>query len=229
MLCTFDLSSSFGHRTLFQGLNLTAQRGALTALVGPSGSGKSTLLNYLGLLAPPAAGHVEFDGIDLTALRPRAARLFRQQELGYLFQNYALIEDATVQENLAVALPPYGRHSRRAVPAMDEALARVGLTVGLRQAVSTLSGGEQQRVAVARLLLKGPSLVLADEPTGALDAANGAAVVTLLRGLADTGACVVIATHDPAVRAACDAVVRLDGVEETVPAPATDAGLAVAV
>jgi putative ABC transport system ATP-binding protein len=217
MLRTIALTTSFAGNTLFEDLDLEISRGALTALTGPSGSGKSTLLNCLGLLSSPTSGRVEFDGRDLTALGSRDARRFRQRELGYLFQNYALIEDATVGENLAVALPgQWGRARRARDRSMDEALQRVGLAVGLGQRVASLSGGEQQRVALARLLLKQPSLVLADEPTGALDEDNTATVVALLRRLADQGACVVIATHDPGVRDACDAHVAL-AVGSTVP------------
>jgi putative ABC transport system ATP-binding protein len=209
MLETTALTMSFGHRTLWQGLDLTMKPGSMTALVGASGAGKSTLLNCLGLLVRPTSGRIEFDGRDLTALRPAGVRRFRRDELGYLFQNYALIDDLTVRENLQVALR--ARRSRRAAArtAMLQALRQVGLEEQLNERVARLSGGEQQRVAVARLLIKQPRLVLADEPTGALDQANTETVIGLLREMAAAGATVVIATHDDWVRDACDEVVSV--------------------
>jgi putative ABC transport system ATP-binding protein len=200
---------AYGSRTLWRDLDLAVERGRMAAVVGPSGSGKSTLLNCIGLLAKPTSGRIEFDGRDLTALGGGAARRFRRDELGYLFQNYALIEDATVGENMAVALRARRHRGAAARELMGEALQRVGIDGRLDEGVARLSGGEQQRVALARLLVKNPGLVLADEPTGALDRTNTEAVIELLRGLANAGACVVIATHDDWVKDACDARIAL--------------------
>ena len=219
MLQTHSLTTAFGDHTLWRDLNLKVDSGAVTAVVGPSGSGKSTLLNCIGLLAKPTSGQIEFNGHDLTSLGPRGARRFRRDQLGYLFQNYALIEDATVHENVAVALPARRRRGSAAREVMDQALQRVGLAGRLDERVARLSGGEQQRVALTRLLLKQPRLVLADEPTGALDQSNTEAVIGLLRGIADDGACVLIATHDDWVRNACDACIILGG---TASAAATE-------
>ncbi|OLR91850.1 ABC transporter ATP-binding protein [Actinokineospora bangkokensis] len=207
MLTTRALTMAYGPRTLWRDLDLTVERGRLTALTGPSGSGKSTLLNCLGLLETPTAGRITFHGTTLTGLRPGAVRRFRRDHLGYLFQNYALVENATIAQNLDVALRARGHRGRPARAAAAHALTRVGLADREQDRVSKLSGGEQQRVAVARLMVKQPSLVLADEPTGALDHANTATVVTLLRAMADEGACVVIATHDTWVRDQCDDVI----------------------
>jgi putative ABC transport system ATP-binding protein len=218
MLRTHSLTTAFGDRTLWRDLNLKVDSGTMTALVGPSGSGKSTLLNCIGLLAKPTSGQIEFGGHDLTSLGPRGARRFRRDQLGYLFQNYALIEDATVHENVAVALRARRRRGSAARELMDQALQRVGLAGRLDERVARLSGGEQQRTALARLLVKQPHLVLADEPTGALDQSNTEAVIGLLRGLADEGACVLIATHDGWVRDACDARITLG---DTAPVAAT--------
>ncbi|WP_028647700.1 ABC transporter ATP-binding protein [Nocardiopsis sp. CNT312] len=198
MITVRDLSKSFGARTLWRGLDLDLPPGRMLALTGPSGAGKTTLLNCLGLLEAPTGGSISHGGRDLTRLRAGGRRRFRRDHLGYLFQNYALMENATVRENLDVA--------RRDRPAQAEALERVGLAGRSRERVHHLSGGEQQRVALARLLVKQPSLVLADEPTGALDEGNGQMVVDTLRAMAAEGCSVVIATHNSAVREACDTV-----------------------
>jgi putative ABC transport system ATP-binding protein len=201
------LSKSHGPRTLWSDLGFTVARGEMLALVGPSGSGKSTLLNCLGLLDRPTSGAVRHEGRDITGFGPRATRHYRRDVLGYLFQNYALIENATVAANLDVAVRP--RRTRAKAPTTAEALARVGLGGREKEQVHRLSGGEQQRVALARLLVKQPALVLADEPTGALDQDNTTLVVDILRTMSEGGCAVVIATHDDAVRDRCDTVLTV--------------------
>lgn len=198
MITLKNLSKSFGSRVLWEGLDLTVEPGRMLALVGSSGSGKTTLLNCMGLLDRPSSGRILFRDTDLTRLGSGRQRRFRRDHLGYLFQNYALIENATVRANLDVA------RRRGTRPDHAAALERVGLAGREREKAHHLSGGEQQRVALARLMVKQPSLVLADEPTGALDHANGAMVVEVLRQMSGRGCAVVIATHDPAVRDACD-------------------------
>lgn len=200
MITVKNLTKSFGPRTLWQGLDLTVPAGRMLALVGASGSGKTTLLNCMGLLERPSSGQILYEDIDLTRLGPGGRRRFRRDRLGYLFQDYALIENATVKANLDVA-------RRRGIrPDHTRILQRVGLAGREREKVHHLSGGEQQRVALARLMVKQPSLVLADEPTGALDSDNGAMVVDVLRQMSRQGCTVVIATHNDDVRDACDAV-----------------------
>lgn len=206
MIAIEGLAKSYDKRTLWSGINLTLKEGQLTSLVGPSGSGKSTLLNCLGLLDRPTDGVIRYGDQDITRLKPGAARRFRRDVLGYLFQNYALIENATIAQNLDVALKARGRKGQAAKEAMAQALDRVGLGGRERDRVSRLSGGEQQRVALSRLLVKEPRLVLADEPTGALDRGNTEMVVDVLRGMTDSGCIVVIATHDDWVRDQCDQV-----------------------
>lgn len=203
MITLNGLTKSFGRRVLWRNLDLTVEPGRVLALVGASGSGKTTLLNCMGLLDRPTSGQVLFRGTDLTRLGPGRRRRFRRDHLGYLFQDYALIENATVRANLDVA------RRRGTRPDHAEALARVGLAGREREGVHHLSGGEQQRVALARLIVKRPSLVLADEPTGALDSDNAAMVVDTLHRLSREGCAVVIATHDPAVRNACDSTLTL--------------------
>lgn len=209
MLTTTALTKRFGDRRLWADVDLKFDAGSLTALIGPSGSGKSTLLNCLGLLEEPSSGSIEAEGVDLTSLGMGGRRRFRRDKLGYLFQNYALIENATVGQNLDVALRARRVRGTRAREARIAALERVGLAGREGDRVSRLSGGEQQRVALARLMVKEPVLVLADEPTGALDSDNADVVVATLRELARDGACVVIATHDDRVRDQCDETVSV--------------------
>ncbi|MFI2613285.1 ABC transporter ATP-binding protein [Streptomyces sp. NPDC018584] len=201
-----NLSKTFGARVLWREVNFTVNRGEMLALVGPSGSGKSTLLNCLGLLDKPSTGAIRYEGKDITRFGTRETREFRRDTLGYLFQNYALIENATVGENLEVAARPRRRAKEHGGAAMAEALGRVGMAGREKEKIHYLSGGEQQRVALARLMVQQPALVLADEPTGALDDENSAVVIDILREMSEAGCAVVIATHDADVRSRCDAV-----------------------
>ncbi|WP_017569945.1 ATP-binding cassette domain-containing protein [Nocardiopsis halotolerans] len=198
MITLNNLAKSFGQRTLWRDLDLTVHAGKMLALVGPSGSGKTTLLNCMGLLESPSGGDIVHDGKKITRLSAGKRRRFRRDHLGYLFQNYALMENATIRANLDVA----GRDRKL----QAQALERVGLAGREKEKVHYLSGGEQQRVALARLMVKQPTLVLADEPTGALDEDNGRMVIDTLRAMAREGCAVVVATHNDDVRDACDAV-----------------------
>ncbi|TLQ45403.1 ABC transporter ATP-binding protein [Streptomyces marianii] len=209
MIDVEGLSKSFGERTLWRDISLTVGRGEMLALTGPSGSGKSTLLNCLGLLDRPSAGAIRHEGKDITRFGRREVRLFRRDVLGYLFQGYALIENATVEENLEVAVKPRRALRDKAGASLAEALQRVGLAGRHKETVHRLSGGEQQRVALARLIVQQPTLVLADEPTAALDRDNTAMVLDSLREMSRAGCAVVIATHDDIVRDACDNVFAL--------------------
>lgn len=211
MLVVDRLTKSFGPRTLWRDLSFTADAGDVVALTGPSGSGKSTLLNCIGLLEPPTSGRVEVEGRDITRLRAGGARRFRRDSLGYLFQSYALVENASALANLEIAVGGRRRASRAD---LEDALEQVGLGGRGREPVYRLSGGEQQRVALARLLVRRPRVVLADEPTGSLDADNGRMVVESLREMAKGGCAVVVATHDPEVAAAGSAVVALEAVPQ---------------
>ncbi|WP_319141610.1 ABC transporter ATP-binding protein [Streptomyces caniscabiei] len=206
MIEIVKLSKTFGTRTLWSDVTVTAESGRLLALVGPSGSGKSTLLNCVGLLDTPTAGAIRHEGDDITRFSRQEARRFRRDVLGHLFQNYALIDNATVTENLEVSLKPRRALRGNTGATVAEALERVGLAGREKEMVHHLSGGEQQRVALARLIVKKPSLVLADEPTGALDRANAAVVIDVLREMSDAGCTVIIATHDDDVRDRCDSV-----------------------
>jgi putative ABC transport system ATP-binding protein len=198
------ISKAYGARDVWSDLAFTAEPGRMLALTGQSGTGKSTLLNCIGLLEEPDSGSIHVDGDDITRYRPGRARAFRRDRLGYLFQNYALVENATASRNLDIAVQP-----RRRKMTYKDALGRVGLSGIEKEMVYHLSGGEQQRLALARLLIKGPSIVLADEPTGALDTGNATLVIELLREMSDSGCTVIVATHNEMVERECDDVLRL--------------------
>lgn len=202
-----NLSKSFGSRLLWKDLTFSVRSGQMIALTGPSGSGKSTLLNCIGLLEKPDNGVIEVNGRDITRYHSRATRLFREKTLGYLFQDYALIDNATIEENLNIAL--LHRSARVKRTAISQALRQVGLADRERELVYRLSGGEQQRVALARLIVKNPAIILADEPTGALDHDNADMVIHTLRDMAESGGVVIIATHSDQVANACDGTIQL--------------------
>lgn len=202
------LEKTFGRRTLWRDLTFRVEPGQMISLTGPSGSGKSTLLNCIGLLEHATAGTLKCGQDDLTAMNPRRARLFRKRTLGYLFQDYALIDNADIEQNLDVALHGITNWRDRR-DRIGRALDRVGLRGREHDPVFQLSGGEQQRVALARLIVKRPGVILADEPTGALDHDNADMVIRTLRDMAENGGVVIIATHSDQVANACDGTIQL--------------------
>jgi putative ABC transport system ATP-binding protein len=179
------------------GICLTIGRGEFVAISGPSGCGKSTLLSIIGLLDSPTQGHYRFDGEPVEGLSLSRRAWFRNHKVGFIFQNFNLIGDLTVQENveLPVSYRKAPRKERRQWSA--EALERVGMSHRIRYYPSQLSGGQQQRVAVARAMVGRPEILLADEPTGNLDSKNGHAVMELLGNLHAAGTTVCLVTHDP--------------------------------
>jgi macrolide transport system ATP-binding/permease protein len=194
-------------------------RGEFVSIVGPSGSGKTTLLSILGLLESPSSGTYRFDGVDVATLTEAQRNRFRGKRLGFVFQNSFVVAEETVASNVALGLAVRGVESRERRQRVAYALDRVGLADFLDKAAGDLSGGEKQRVALARALVTEPDVILADEPTGSLDAESTNRLVELLREINDTGTTVVVVTHDPVVAQAADRQIDLvDGeiIEPTV-------------
>ena len=192
--------------------------GEFVAVMGPSGCGKSTLLNIVGMLDSPTAGSYWFFGEDVARYDETRLNRLRRDNIGFVFQSFNLIDDLTVAENVEVALIYRGGSGDKRRRVAD-ALERVGIAHRAKHRPQQLSGGQQQRVAVARALVSSPKLILADEPTGNLDTANGEAVMGLLTGAAAAGATVVMVTHSLAHAAAARRTVKLlDGrvVSETL-------------
>ena len=202
-----DLHYSVKGKMILSGLTRSFAAGRVTALTGVSGSGKTTLLNLLGGLISPDKGSIMWDGNNIASLSAGRLRKYRRECVGYLFQDYGLVPDLTVVDNVKLAA---SNVSRRAFDeALDSALAQVGLRGYEKRVVSGLSGGEQQRVALARILISKLKIVLADEPTGALDEDNAQLVAEHLRAFADQGAVVVVATHSKHVADQADCEVTL--------------------
>jgi putative ABC transport system ATP-binding protein len=202
--------------------SLSVEAGELLAVMGPSGSGKTTLLSLVGGLDKPSEGRVLVAGQDVGALKPKDLAILRRRTVGYVFQDLNLLAGLTARENVAIPLELDGRPMAEARAAADAALESVGLGSLADRFPDDLSGGEQQRVAIARALVGGRQILLADEPTGALDSITGESVMRLLRGHCDGGGTAILVTHDAAHAAWADRVVFLrDGrlVDEARPAP----------
>ncbi|WP_101386689.1 ABC transporter ATP-binding protein [Streptomyces sp. TLI_146] len=191
------------------GVDLTIGRGELLAIAGPSGSGKSTLLHIVGTLDRPSAGTVEIAGHDVASLSDRRLSALRSQHIGFVFQAFHLVPGVSARDNVAEGLLYSGlpRSRRRALAA--DALARVGLADRMKHRPHELSGGQKQRVAIARAVVGEPALLLADEPTGALDSASGEAVMELLHDLNREGATIAVITHDTEIAAGLPRQVRI--------------------
>lgn len=191
--------------------DLVLNRGEFVVILGPSGSGKTTLLNLIGGIDSPTAGRIVIDGEDISAYRQRELTMFRRRTVGFVFQFFNLIPTLTARENVDFALQLSDRGHRRGKDTEDSAqlLAKVGLSERLEHFPSQLSGGEQQRVAVARALAKKPALILGDEPTGNLDFRTGKLVLSAMREVNSLlGTTVVIVTHNQPLAAAADRVLH---------------------
>jgi putative ABC transport system ATP-binding protein len=192
-----------------QDVSFDVASGEFLAIMGPSGCGKSTLLNILGLLDSPSSGVYEFLGEDVARASEQRLTELRRASVGFIFQSFNLIDDLSVQENVEVALLYRKVSSADRKKRVAEALERVGVAHRARHLPQQLSGGQQQRVAIARALVSNPKLILADEPTGNLDTANGDAVMELLTGVAKAGTTVLMVTHSLAYAGFAQRTIKL--------------------
>ena len=203
-----------------QGVDLTVQPGELVAIMGPSGSGKSTLLTIAGTLEEPTSGEVRIDGQDASAMSRNDRARLRRRTIGYVFQDFNLLPGLTVAENVSLPLELDGTRAKDARVAAAAALEELGVADGADRYPDELSGGQRQRVAIARAIVGDRRLLLADEPTGALDSVNGEAVMRLVRSACKRGVAGVLVTHDAQLASWADRVVFLrDGrvVDQSAP------------
>lgn len=202
MITIKNLSKSFGEKKLFDNYSLQINDGEFVIFTGVSGCGKTTLLNMIGSLEKADRGEITVDGMDIT--QKKNQREYLKRKVGFLFQNFALVDNKTVEENLKLV-----KNDCRSGVSIEEALEMVGLSDKAKQKVYSLSGGEQQRAALARLIVKKCDCVLADEPTGSLDRKNADTVFSLLEKINESGKTVIMVTHDESFREKGKRVIEL--------------------
>ena len=182
--------------TALNEINIAVETGEFIAIMGPSGCGKSTLLNVLGMLDSPDSGSYEFDGEDVAGYAENRLAAIRKENIGFIFQSFNLVDELTVAENVMLPLLYQKVPARERDDRVQKVLERVGIAHRAEHRPQQLSGGQQQRVAVARAVISNPKLILADEPTGNLDSANGEEVLGLLNQLNGDGTTIIMVTHD---------------------------------
>ena len=196
--------------TALDNINLDVEKGELVSIMGPSGCGKSTLLNLMGLLDAPSKGRVELDGITINGQGDRALARVRNERIGFIFQQFHLVSDLSVVDNVEIPLLYRKMSNRERRKAALAALDRVGLGSRTQHFPTQLSGGQQQRVAIARAIVGQPKILLADEPTGNLDSQMGDEIMDILEGLnRNEGTTVVMVTHDPRLAERTHRTIRL--------------------
>jgi putative ABC transport system ATP-binding protein len=215
VLDAHDIVKELGHGArmvrALKGVNLALRAGELTLLMGPSGSGKTTLLSILGCILTPTAGTLSVAGHATAGLAPEQLAALRRRYIGFIFQSYNLFPTLSAEQNVRIALDLRGERGSEATVRAQRALQQVGLRHRMKSFPANLSGGEQQRVAVARALVGAPAVLLADEPTAALDSENGVAVMQLLAEIAkDTSRAVLAVTHDPRTVPFATRVLRIE-------------------
>ncbi len=208
MLQIIDITKQFGAKSAVKNVSL-AFDGGFVAITGRSGSGKSTLLKMAGLLLKPTSGQILLDGNDVWAVSEKQRNVYRNSRLGFVFQDYSLEPNYTVAENVELPLLVGGMNGKERKARVDECLAFVGMESMKKQRSSTLSGGEKQRVAVARAIANRPAFLFADEPCGNLDKENGDNIIKLFRSLARQGVNVIMVTHNEEDAKKTDRIVRL--------------------
>lgn len=205
-----NVTKKFGSRTILKDVSFCVKDGELVALVGPSGCGKSTLLNMIGTLEPCDKGDIKINGKRLPKINSRQATLLRRDTINYLFQSYALINDMTVTQNLLISMHFLRISKKEKMDRIQEILKTVGLLHLSNAVVNTLSGGEQQRVALARTILKSGKIILADEPTGALDAQAAELSFSLIKNLSQKyHKTIIMVTHSIDLAQRADRIIDL--------------------
>ena len=207
---TKDLKKSFGDLQVLKGISLNINRGEVVSITGPSGAGKTTLLQIMGSLDKPDGGRVLYDGQDITRMSEKEISAFRNRHIGFVFQFHQLLPEFTAQENITIPMLIGGQGMRQANTRAKELLQLLGLADRADHKPSELSGGEKQRIAVARALANQPDVILADEPSGSLDTKNKEELHKLFFSLRDQlGQTFVIVTHDESLAAMTDRTIRL--------------------
>jgi putative ABC transport system ATP-binding protein len=206
-----DLGHGAGQIRALKGVDLALKGGQLTLLMGPSGSGKTTLLSILGCMLTPTEGTIRVRGDSIAGKNPEDLAKLRRENIGFVFQSYHLFPTLSAADNVRLALDVRGETGKDAADKSRAALARVGLSNKTKNYPRQLSGGEQQRVAIARAVVGDPSVILADEPTAALDTENGKAIMGILAEIAkDTGRGVLVVTHDPRLVPFADRIIHIE-------------------
>ena len=207
------------------GVTLTIDRGEFVAIIGASGSGKSTLMNVLGLLDIPTYGDYHMDGQDVTGLTDKQQAHFRNKQIGFIFQGYNLIPDLNAYENVELPLIYQGLPVDEREIRVEDAMTRVGMFDRADHRPAEMSGGQQQRVAIARAIATHPPIIMADEPTGALDSKTGRHVLEILHKLHEEGSTVILITHDNSIAATADRIIRISDGKIIFDGPREEAGL----
>ncbi|MGE4496886.1 MAG: ABC transporter ATP-binding protein [Deferribacterales bacterium] len=214
LLEIIDLNKSFlkgDYRlNVLSGFNMSVGKGEMLAIVGPSGAGKSTLLHIIGGLDKPDSGSIMFQGEDILKLKGKAVDQFRNKDVGFVFQFHYLLEDFTALENVMMPALIGGMNIQDAAKRAKELLTKVGLENRTTHFPAELSGGEQQRTAIARAMMNSPKILLADEPTGSLDKKNSDEVLDMIRLMRDEGVTILIVTHEDGIANSCDRIIRIE-------------------
>ncbi|WP_242298355.1 putative bacteriocin export ABC transporter [Bacillus cereus group sp. BfR-BA-01382] len=207
MISINNMNKSFNNKILFENFNLEVKAGEFIGIYGKSGKGKTTLLNIIGMLENPDSGEIKLLGKETNSNKKKRDLL--RNDIGFIFQNYALIDNESVNSNLEIAIKHRKLNKKQKKDAICSVLKEVDLTNYGEEKVHTLSGGEQQRVAIARLLLKKPTLILADEPTGSLDSENRDIITSLFQKLHQQGKTIIVVTHDTALSHLFSRIIQL--------------------